>query len=151
MSERRSKMVIPTGKIKVTKKPMTTPGAIAEVFFSILQTENEIDQDKEHFWIMGMDTKNKIKYIELASLGTLNASLIRPLETYRLAIVRAVASIATIHNHPSGDPGPSSQDVNTTKQLLESGKILGIELLDHIIIGDVRDRRFFSFREGGLM
>ena len=144
-------MVIPMGKIKVTKKPMTTPGAIAEVFFSILESENEIDQDKEHFWILGMDTKNKIKYIELASLGTLNASLIRPLETFRLAIVRAVSSIATIHNHPSGDPEPSSQDMNTTKQLLESGKILGIELLDHIIIGDTKDRRFFSFKEGGLM
>lgn len=144
-------MVIPMGKIKVTKKPMTSPGAIAEVFFSILRTENEIDQDKEHFWIMGVDTKNKIKYIELASLGTLDASLIRPLETFRLAILRAVSRIATIHNHPSGDPKPSSQDINTTKQLLESGKILGIELLDHIIIGDVRDRRFFSFREGGLM
>ena len=139
------------GKIKVTKKPMTTPAVIADVFFSILQTENEIDQDKEHFWIMGVDTKNKIKYIELASLGILDASLIRPLETFRLAILRAVSRIATIHNHPPGDPEPSGQDISTTKQLLESGKILGIELLDHIIIGDIRDRRFFSFREGGLM
>ena len=144
-------MVIPMGKIKVSKKPMTTPAAIADVFFSILQTENEIDQDKEHFWIMGVDTKNKIKYIELASLGTLDASLIRPLETFRLAILRAVSRIATIHNHPSGDPEPSSQDISTTKQLLESGKILGIELLDHIIVGDLEHRRFFSFREGGLM
>jgi len=144
-------MVIPTDKIKLTKKPMTTPGAIAEVFFSILQTENEIDQDKEHFWVLGVDTKNRIKYVELVSLGILDASCIHARETFRLAIGRAVSRIATIHNHPSGDPEPSSQDINTTKQLLESGKILGIELLDHIIIGDIKDRRFFSFREGGLV
>ncbi len=144
-------MVIPMGKMKVTRKPMTTPGAIAEVFFSILQTEDQIDQDKEHFWIMGLDAKNKIKYIELASLGTLIASLIRPLETYRLAISQAADKIAGVHNHPSGDPEPSDDDRRVTKQLSESGKILGIELLDHIIIGDIKDRRFFSFREGGLM
>ena len=144
-------MVIPMGKIKVTKKPMTTPGAIAEVFFSILKTENEIDQDKEHFWIMGLDTKNRIKYIELVSLGILNASLIRPLETFRLAINQAVDRIIGSHNHPSGDPEPSEDDHRVTKQLFESGKILGIELLDHIIIGNAKDKLFFSFREGGLM
>jgi len=144
-------MVISMGKLKMTKKPITTPGAIAELFFSVLQTDNEIDQNKEHFWNMGLGTRNNVKYIELVSLGILNASLIRPLETYRLAISQGVDKIVGVHNHPSGDPEPSSQDIATTKQLTESGKILGIELLDHIIIGDTKERRFFSFRERGLM
>ncbi len=144
-------MVICMGKMSVTKKPVTTPEAVADVFLSLLKAENEIDRDKEHFWVMGLDTRNKIKYIELASLGTLNASLIRPLETYRLAIGQAVAKIIGGHNHPSGDPEPSEDDHKVTKQLVESGKILGIDLLDHIIIGDTNDRRFFSFRERGLI
>lgn len=144
-------MVISTGKINVTKKPISTPEAVADVFSSILKTENEIDRDKEHFWVMGLDTRNKIKYIELVSLGILNASLIRPRETYRLAIIQAVDKILGVHNHPSGETEPSEDDHRVTKQLVESGKILGIELLDHIIIGDAKDRRFFSFREGGLM
>ena len=144
-------MVISMGKLKMTKKPMTTPGAIAELFFSVLQTDNEIDQNKEYFWIMGLDTKHHIKYIELVSLGTLNSSLIRPLETYRLAISQGVERIVGVHNHPSGDPESSSQDIATTRQLVQSGKVIGIELLDHIIIGDTKERRFYSFREQGLM
>ena len=139
------------GKLKMTKKPMTTPGAIAKLFFSILQTDNEIDQNKEHFWIMGLDARNNIKYIELVSLGTLNASLIRPLETYRMAVSQGVEKIAGVHNHPSGDPEPSDQDIATTRQLVQSGKVLGIDLLDHIIIGDAKGRRFLSLRERGLM
>ncbi len=144
-------MVISTGKIGVTKKPVNTPEAVADVFLSLLKAENEIDRDKEHFWVMGLDSRNKIKYIELVSLGTLTASLVRPPETFRLAIGQAVAKIIGGHNHPSGDPEPSEDDHKVTKQLVQSGKILGIELLDHIIIGDTNDRRFFSFREKGLM
>jgi len=81
-------------------------------------------------------------------MGSLNAAIVHPREVFRAAIKRSSASIICVHNHPSGDPTPSSEDVALTRRLMEAGEIIGIDVLDHIVIGD---RRYVSLKEQGLM
>jgi DNA repair protein RadC len=108
---------------------------VAEVLSHILKSGDKLDRDKEHFWVIGLNTRNSIKFVELVSLGTLNASLIHPREVFRYSVMHGVCSIIIGHNHPSGNPEPSETDIETTKRLVNAGKILGIEILDHVIIG----------------
>ncbi|MCR3923140.1 MAG: DNA repair protein RadC [Firmicutes bacterium] len=103
---------------------------------------------REHFRVLLLDTKNKVIGIEEISIGSLNTSLVHPREVFRPAIRRACASVILLHNHPSGDPTPSREDLDVTKRLTEAGRLMGIEVLDHVVIGD---GRFISFREKGLM
>jgi DNA repair protein RadC len=103
---------------------------------------------REHFRAVLLDTKNKVMGIEEISIGSLNTSLVHPREVFRPAIRKSCASIILIHNHPSGDPTPSREDLDVTKRLCDAGKLIGIEVLDHIIIGD---GKFTSFREKGLL
>ena len=84
---------------------------------------------------MILNTRNKIIRIENISVGTLNASLVHPREVFNKAITHAASSVVIAHNHPSGDPEPSEEDLKITRRLIEAGRILGIEVLDHIIIG----------------
>jgi DNA repair protein RadC len=81
-------------------------------------------------------------------IGSLNASIVHPREVFKEAFRRSAASIICIHNHPSGDPGPSREDIEVTKRLVECGKIIGIEILDHLIIGD---KKFVSLKEKGYL
>jgi DNA repair protein RadC len=106
------------------------------------------DKAKEHFKLILLNPRNKIIGISTISIGTLNASLVHPREVFKDAIVHSAASVVLAHNHPSGDPDPSEDDIKITKKLVESGKILGIEVLDHIVIGK---KRFKSFKEEGLI
>jgi DNA repair protein RadC len=103
---------------------------------------------REHFRVLLLDTKNKVLGMEEISIGSLNTSLVHPREVFRPAIRKACASVILIHNHPSGDPTPSSEDIAVTRRLYEAGRLLGIEVLDHVVIGD---GRFVSFREKGLL
>lgn len=103
---------------------------------------------QEHFICLFLSTKNQVISKELLSMGTLNATLIHPREVFRAAIKRSSASIICAHNHPSTDPSPSSEDINMTNRLMEAGSIIGIEVLDHIIIGG---NRFYSLKEKGLI
>ncbi len=93
------------------------------------------DMKKEHFMLMILNTRNKIVRIENISVGTLNSSLVHPREVFNKAIVHAASSVVIAHNHPSGDPKPSEEDLKITRRLIDAGKLLGIEVLDHIIIG----------------
>ncbi len=129
---------------------VSNPEALATIFHNVLAFEGIVDQDKEHFWVVGLSSRNAIQYAELVSLGTLNTSLVTPRETFRFAIMKAVASIILCHNHPSGDPEPSDDDLKITRKLVESGKILGIEVIDHIIIGN-KNPGYYSLREKGLI
>ncbi len=104
--------------------------------------------NKEHFNIAILDTKNQIIAIENISIGTLNASIVHPRDVFHAAINRSANSIILIHNHPSGDPSPSNEDINITQRLVDVGEILGIKVLDHIIIGD---NRYVSFKEKQLI
>ncbi|MBS3995466.1 MAG: DNA repair protein RadC [Alkaliphilus sp.] len=91
---------------------------------------------KEYFKILLLNTKNEIISSETISIGSLNSSLVHPREVFVNAIRKSAACIILIHNHPSGNPKPSEEDIQITKRLIESGKIIGIDVLDHIIIGD---------------
>lgn len=103
---------------------------------------------KEHFVCLFLNTKNHVVGQETLSMGSLNASIVHPREVFRAAIRRSSASIICVHNHPSGDPTPSPEDIEMTKRLVEAGNIVGIEVLDHLIIGD---QKFISLKEQGLM
>ncbi len=106
------------------------------------------DKAKEHFKLILLNPRNKIIGISTISIGILNASLVHPREVFKDAIMHTAASVVLAHNHPSGDPEPSEDDITITKRLIEVGKILGIEVLDHIIIGK---NNFCSFKERGLI
>lgn len=102
----------------------------------------------EHFVCLFLNTKNQVLAQETLSIGSLNASIVHPREIFRAAIKRSSASIICVHNHPSGDPTPSPEDIQITERLVEAGELVGIEVLDHIIIGD---KRYISLKEQGLM
>lgn len=102
---------------------------------------------KEHFVCLFLSTKNQVIGQKTVFVGSLNASIVHPREIFKEAIKRSAASIICFHNHPSGDPTPSREDIQVTKRLDEAGHIVGIELLDHVIIGD---GRYTSLKEKGL-
>ena len=106
------------------------------------------DKAKEHFKLILLNARNKILGISTISIGSLNASIVHPREVFKDAIMHNAYSVVLAHNHPSGDPEPSEDDLKMTRKLVESGKILGIEVLDHIIITKTG---FFSFKEKGLL
>ena len=103
---------------------------------------------QEHFVTLFLNVKNQILHKQTIFMGSLNASIVHPREIFREAVKRSAASIICAHNHPSGSPSPSTEDIGVTKRLMEAGKLMGIELLDHVIIGD---HQFISLKEKGYM
>ncbi|QUG42233.1 DNA repair protein RadC [Psychrobacillus sp. INOP01] len=104
--------------------------------------------NQEHFVTLFLNVKNQILHKQTIFIGSLNASIVHPREIFREAVKRSAASIICAHNHPSGNPAPSTEDIDVTKRLYEAGLIMGIELLDHVIIGD---HQFISLKEKGYM
>ncbi len=103
-------------------------------------------QEQEHFVVLYLDTRNRVMDHEVLYKGSLNTSLVRIAEVFRGAIRRNCAAIIVAHNHPSGDPSPSPEDVALTRRLVEAGKLMEVEVHDHLIIG----KTFLSLRERGL-
>ncbi len=103
---------------------------------------------KECFWSVLLDGKNRITRLVRISEGSLTASLAHPREVFRPAVREAAAAVLFVHNHPSGDPEPSPEDIQITRRLVESGRILGIRVLDHVIIGG---RSYYSFADQGML
>lgn len=103
---------------------------------------------KEHFIALYLDVRNQVIVKEIISIGTLNASLVHPREVFEPAIRNLAAQIILSHNHPSGDPSASEEDIKLTRQLIEAGKILGIEIIDHVIVSE---KGFVSMKEKALM
>ncbi|MEO3947152.1 DNA repair protein RadC [Gorillibacterium sp. CAU 1737] len=103
---------------------------------------------KEHFVCLFLNTKNRVIAQETLSMGSLNASIVHPREVFLAAIKRSSASLICVHNHPSGDPTPSPEDIELTARLKEAGEIIGIDVLDHIVLGD---HRYVSLKEKGYM
>ena len=106
------------------------------------------ENKKENFVVLYLDARNKLIYKETVSIGSLNANLVHPREVFEPAVRYLAAQIVLAHNHPSGDPEPSEDDLEITKRLVESGKILGIEVIDHIIITKTG---FISFKDKNLI
>lgn len=103
---------------------------------------------QEHFVCLYLNTKNQVIHKQTIFIGSLNASIVHPREVFKEALRRSAASLICLHNHPSGDPTPSREDIEVTKRLTESGKIIGIELLDHVIIGE---NKYVSLKEKGYL
>lgn len=103
---------------------------------------------KEHFVCLFLNTKNHVISKEIISIGSLNAAIVHPREVFRAAMKRCSASIICVHNHPSGDSSPSPEDIELTKRLVQAGKVVGIELLDHLIIAG---SSYLSLNERGFM
>ena len=106
------------------------------------------DLKKEHFIALYLNARNQMIHKETISIGTLNANVVHPREVFEPALKHSAANLMVAHNHPSGDPKPSSADLEITKRLAEAGKIMGIEVVDHII---VTKNSHFSFREEKLL
>ncbi len=104
------------------------------------------ENKRESFIEFCLDTKNQLIRETTISIGSLNANIVHPREVFRTALIESAAHIIVAHNHPTRDPTPSSEDIEITKKLVESGKIMGIDVLDHVIIGD---GRHFSMKEAG--
>ena len=105
--------------------------------------------DREHFWALALNTKNQLLRIIEVSVGSLNASIVHPRELFKEAIRLSAASVVVVHNHPSGDPTPSGADIQLTRRLVKAGDVLGIEVMDHVVIGDSGEHA--SLRDLGLM
>lgn len=105
--------------------------------------------DREHFWALALNTKNQLLRTIEVSVGSLNASIVHPRELFKEAVKVSAASIVVVHNHPSGDPTPSGADIQLTRRLVKAGDVLGIEVLDHVVVGDGGEHA--SLRDLGLM
>ena len=103
---------------------------------------------EERFGVVMLDSKSRLIRTETLSVGSLDASIAHPREVFRAAAVASASSIAVFHNHPSGDPLPSPDDLLLTRRLVQAGEVMGIEVVDHIILGD---GRWFSFRDASLL
>ncbi len=115
---------------------------------SIYAKRNEEDRHKEMAYVLGTDVKNRIQFIDLVSIGTIDYSVPVIRECFRLALIRNSKNIIFTHNHPSGDTSPSQEDKTFTKKIEEAGKILNVTLLDHIIFSD---ESYYSFADEGLI
>ena len=102
------------------------------------------EEPEEHFCILCLNAKNKIIGVHTISIGSLNAAIVHPREVFKAAMLNNASSIICLHNHPSGDPEPSWDDIETTRRLVEAGEIIGINVLDHVIIGE---QRYSSMKE----
>ncbi len=122
---------------------VTTPAHVAELFMEELRYKK-----KEYFKLLLLNTKNRVISREEISVGSLNASIVHPREIFSLPLKKSAASVILVHNHPSGDPTPSQEDLSVTRRLVDGGKLLGIEVKDHVIIGD---GCYLSFKEKGLL
>ncbi len=128
---------------RLEKRKIRTAQDVADLIMSEMRF-----LDREHLRVLLLDTKNQVMKVTNVSVGTLNASLAHPRECFKEAVREGAAAVIFVHNHPSGDPKPSPEDIALTKQLVDAGRVLNIDVLDHIIIGD---GLFTSLRECGLM
>jgi DNA repair protein RadC len=137
---------IESDRINKKKKKYNSVGCPEDIY-NIIRLEI-INDNRENFFVISLDIRNRFIGIDKVSTGTLSASLVHPRETFESAIRRHAAHIIIAHNHPSGDPDPSEDDIKITKRIVDAGKIMGIDVLDHLII---TDNDFISFKEKDLL
>lgn len=121
---------------------------VFNIMQQVLLRENKIRRNQEHFWIVGLDGRNKILFIELISLGAVNIVQVSPPEVFRMAIYKLAVKCILVHNHPSNDVQASTADKNLTDRLMKTGKLINIDVIDHLIISETD---FLSFEVEGLM
>jgi len=121
---------------------------VFDIMQKVLLRENKIDRDKEHFWIIGLNVASKILFIELVCMGSVKAATVEPMNVFRVSVMKNAVKVILVHNHPSGDLTPSKDDKGLTDRLIQVGKILGIEVTNHLII---TPKSFLSFADVKLM
>lgn len=142
------KAVYETMTIKESISNYISPGTRYTSPEQIFQTFNFLkNETKEYFLALHLDGKNRIVCIDQVSVGSLNQSIVHPREVFKTSLLSSAAAIILVHNHPSGDPTPSREDLEITRRLKEVGNLLGIRVLDHIVIGDT----YASFVERGVL
>ncbi|OCF94728.1 JAB domain-containing protein [Gilliamella sp. wkB308] len=114
----------------------------------VLLRDNQIDQEKEHLWMIGMNQAGYILYIELIALGSYKSVDVEPMNVFRVAVMKNASRVILVHNHPSGSLTPSEADKDITDRLIQVGRILNIDLIDHLII---TPKSYISFRSTKLM
>ncbi|MDH4617990.1 JAB domain-containing protein [Brevibacillus sp. AY1] len=134
---REASLLYPQRRIRMARD-------VVELFLTFLQ-----ETDREQFFLLCLNTKNEPTALHTVSIGSLDASIVHPREVYKVAILSNAASVIVAHNHPSGDPTPSKEDIQVTRKLQEAGELLGITLLDHVIVGT--EGAYTSLKERGLM
>lgn len=135
-------LVRDSSKVYDVERAITSPEAVHSVVEAVLGLSKKT---QEHFVVLSLNTKNVVIGVHTLHIGTVNASIVHPRDVFQRAILNNATSIIICHNHPSGDLTPSQEDIDVTKRIQASGDLLGIEMLDHIIIGD----GFLSLKEGG--
>ncbi len=141
----RFRVVRESGAPRTRRTPLSTPSAVAALAAQLIP-----DDAREHFGVLMLDAQNRLVVYHGVSTGTLSASLVHPREVFGPALrVMGVASIILVHNHPSGEPTPSREDLRLTQQLVEAGKLLDITVHDHVIVG--ADGAYVSFADRGLL
>ncbi len=121
---------------------------IYKVMQQVLLRENKIRRNQEHFWVIGLDNANKILFIELIGLGQVNRVNANPPDVFRMGIYKLAVRMILVHNHPSGNVNPSKADLDFTDRLFKVGKLISIEVLDHLVI---TEESYTSFSEEGIM
>lgn len=128
--------------VYIDAKRFTSPQQVYELFRDLIL------ETKEHFIALHLDGKNRIICLDRVSVGSLNQCVVHSREVMKAALLSSAAAIILVHNHPTGDPNPSGEDMNITKRLKEAGELIGIPVIDHIIIGN---GQFVSFAERGFL
>lgn len=132
----------------ISVQKLGCPDDLMQICSNTLELTKE---PEEVFGMITLDTKNNITGYFEVSRGTINSSIVHPREVFKRAILQNASAVVFIHNHPSGETEPSHEDIVLTNRLEECGKILGIKLLDHIIIGDEDRENYYSFKEEGML
>ncbi|NLP35574.1 MAG: DNA repair protein RadC [Clostridiales bacterium] len=133
--------------INIRNPVINSPESASAFFHSVMDNI----YDKEAFVVAFLNTKNRVIDHEVVSVGTINSSLVHPREVFRNAIINKANSVILCHNHPSGDLTPSTEDINITRRLEETGKLLGIKVLDHLIINGINHKELYSFKAKGVL
>jgi DNA repair protein RadC len=121
---------------------------VYSVMQEILLREEKIDQEKEHFWMIGLAQNSRMQYIEMVSLGSVKATTVEPMNVFRWAVMKGSVKVIMVHNHPSGELKPSDADKDITDRLIQVGLILNIQVIDHMIISV---KSYMSFADIGLL
>jgi DNA repair protein RadC len=130
------------------KKKKLNASDMYEIMQKILLRENRIDRNREHLWTICLDTADKLLNIELVSMGSINKTIIEPMEVFSVPLQKRAVKLIIVHNHPSGQIMPSAADKDVTDRLIQCGLILNVPVADHLIIAE---KTYYSFAESGLL
>jgi DNA repair protein RadC len=130
--------------LRDSKLQIKSAEEVAKVFQDLLNLEDKIGREREHFYVMHLDARHKVKMVELVCVGVVNNVRMRVTEVFRRAVIENSVSIIVAHNHPSGDTEPSSDDNNFTSRLKEAGDLLGVVMVDHVVF---TEDKYYSYRD----